>query len=95
MAVANGIATDVIISNVAVVSNMICNLLSVSRLRRSGYKVIFEDEDKNGTHGRVAIVEAKNNRTIVVGIETAYGMYEVMFREKKKTRTHQKQKRWR
>ena len=74
----------VMMKAVLYVPTMMCNLISVSRTRRSGFKVTFDgDKYKNGF---CEIMHKETNKAYIKGIELPEGLYEAVFQPEVKTR---------
>lgn len=80
--ISNGAKKRVVISNVAVVHERLCSLLSVSCFRRGGYRVEFSG---SGNQGTVDIIRQKTGEFIARGIENAEILYERLMLPCRKT----------
>lgn len=63
------------ISNVAVVPELLCSFLSVSCLRRGGCRVEFSGR---GNRGTVEIMRERTGESMAMRIENAEGLYEML-----------------
>ena len=67
----------VIMKAVLYVMAMICNLISVSKARRSGFKITFDGDEEN--NGFCEIMHKKTERVYLRGIGLSEGLYEAVF----------------
>ena len=72
----DGVKTDVKLENVLYVPQLTCNLLSVSRMRRRGIVVLFDQCD-NG-RGFVQLKVKESGASIAKGFEVQEGLFELL-----------------
>ena len=83
-AVVDGKQHEVVMKDVLYVPTMICNLISVSKERRSGFYILFDGERLDD--GFCKIVHKESGQVFVHGKELSEGLYDALFRPKNMSR---------
>ena len=74
--VINGRVSTIVFKNVLYAPTMMCNLVSVSKARKSGFRVVF---DVDSTTGFVDFIDKQSSKSYLRGIERTKGLYDVLF----------------
>lgn len=84
----NGQRNYVTLHNVAYVPEIMFNLISVSRVRRKGFRIVIDEDECNPNRGKMEMMHKASGEIKMVGFETDEGLFKAALKIAKPEQAH-------